>query len=215
VATARAKLTVGAVLWIVGAVGYLVLEATAAAPVMPPYSYLQNYISALGVPAWSPRAVLMNTAFCLEGTMLFTGAVLIARARTGLHAGLFVCLAAANAVGNYLVGIVHGGSALASGGHSWLHPAGALLALACGNAAILIGSGVVADAIARPWYRAVSVVIAGLGLLSLVMFAVAARTGAMIVLPKGAWERGSVYSILLWQLVTSVLLLTRSRARNG
>jgi hypothetical protein len=31
------------------------------------------------------------------------------------------------------------------------------------------------------------------------------------LLPSGAWERGSVYSIIIWQLLTAACLLTGRR----
>jgi Protein of unknown function (DUF998) len=107
-----------AVLWITAAVGYVTLEAIAAARFRPSYSYVHNYISDLGVTSQgmfqgrvidSPLAYLMNTAFYLQGTFLLVGAVLVARAVGSRKSGLFLSLAATNATGNILVGTVHGG----------------------------------------------------------------------------------------------------------
>ena len=50
-----------AVAWIVGPLAYLILEAVAA-EAFPHYSYAQDFISDLGVPA-SPREAVMNAAF--------------------------------------------------------------------------------------------------------------------------------------------------------
>jgi hypothetical membrane protein len=188
-----------AVLWVVAALAYFLLEATAATFV-PGYSYARHYISILGVAAWSPWAVLMNTAFYLQGILFLAGAVLMARA-AGRKALLFLGFAAANAVGNILVGTVH--SVPAAGGWPGWHFAGAALAIVGGNAAILAGSSVVRRAGGSRSYRVVSVGLAAVGFLSLVVGWVGSKTG----LAMGAWERGSVYPILLWQLFTGGYLL--------
>jgi hypothetical membrane protein len=209
VLTARRKLGVAAVLWVMAALIFVLLEGLAAAAVVPSYSYLYGFISDLGVPAWSPRAALMNAAFWVQGLMFLAGAVLIARARRG--GGLFVFLAGMNAVGNILVAVVHGGSALFANGYAWMHVLGALLAIVGGNAAILAGSSVVAKAVVLRGYRAASVAIAVVGFISLVITTIA-TSNAATVMAVGAWERGSVYSILAWQVFTGVVLLARRPA---
>ncbi|BBX48084.1 DUF998 domain-containing protein [Mycobacterium cookii] len=163
--------------WIVGPMTYLILEAVAAAA-FPHYSYTQNFISDLGTSA-SPRAVLMNMAFCVQGTLFLVGAMFLYRAP------LFLSFAAENALGNILVATFHRGVPA--------HGVGAVLAIVGGNAAILAGSRV-----GGPSYRKVSLGLGVFGLLSFAIFAVARN---------GAWERCSVYSILAWQLLTAVGVL--------
>ena len=128
------------------AVGYLILEAVAAAGFEPVYSYARNYISDLGVNAGelvhgrminSPRSYLMHTAFYLQGLLFFPGALLIVGVPNSRRARMFLGLVAANAVGNIVIGTLHSGK---------LHRVGAALAIVGGNAAILTGSAVV-----RPW----------------------------------------------------------------
>ena len=188
-------------LWISAALIFVVFEALAAMAVQPSYSYANGYISDLGVPAWSPRAELMNTAFWVQGLGFAAGAVLIARACG--RGWLFVPLAAATAAGNILVGVAHGGSALVESGYAWLHVFGALLAIVGGNAAVLAGSSVVAKTIALKGYRVLSVALAILG------FACLAMLGAETGLAPGLVERASVYTILAWQALTGLLLLVR------
>jgi hypothetical membrane protein len=207
VTTPRRGLSVAAVLWISAALIFLAFEAIAAAAVVPSYSYTHGYISDLGVPAWSPKAALMNSAFWVQGLAFLAGAVVITRA---LGRGrVFVLLAVANAVGNILVAIAHGGSALVAEGYAWLHVVGALLAIVGGNAAIVVGSSAIRQAIAFRGYRIVSVVVAAVGFVCLALLSVTtSKTG----LPAGALERGSVYSILAWQILTGLLLLRPRRA---
>lgn len=206
VRSSRRQLRTAAVLWISAALIFVIFEALAAMAVQPTYSYANGYISDLGVPAWSPRATLMNSAFWVQGLLFAAGAVLIARARG--RGWLFVPLAVATAAGNILVAVAHGGSALVESGYAWLHVVGALLAIVGGNAAIMAGSSVVAKPIALRGYRAVSVVMAIFGFACLAMLSVNTSTAENGLAP-GLVERGSVYSILAWQALTGLVLLAR------
>jgi hypothetical protein len=155
----------------------------------------------------SKLAYLMNTAFYLQGTMFLIGAILVVRAVESRKAGLFLTLAAANAVGNILVGAVHSGPMAKVDGTAWLHDMGAALAIGGGNIAILAGSAIVRNAGAGQRYRAISVMIGMLGLLSFAMLVINSTTGATSLLPEGVWERGSVYSIIVWQMCTAAYLM--------
>jgi hypothetical membrane protein len=198
----RRSTALGAVLWVVAAVGYLTLEAVTAAGYKPSYSYTGNYISDLGLASGqavrgetieNPRAPLMHADFYLQGILFLLGAVLIVGFPERLRERLFLSLIAANAVGNVLVGTLHSGR---------LHMIGAALAIVGGNAAILtwaVGG--------RRWYHRASELVAALGLLSLAMLMVNSATAKTNLLPDGVWERGSVYSITVWQLLTAACLL--------
>src|ERR1700722_9157727 len=105
--------TGAAAAWIAAGLGYMILEAVAAAGFRDHYSYAHNFISDLGITSRgmfqgrvtdSSLAYLMNTAFCLQGALFLIGAVLSVRALGARRAGLFLTLAAANAVGNFVVG---------------------------------------------------------------------------------------------------------------
>jgi hypothetical membrane protein len=202
----RAGLAICAFLWLVAGFAYVVFEAMAAIAIKPAYSYAGNYISALGVPAWSPLAWLMNGAFYLQGAFFLTGAVVLVRA-VGRRGALFLVLVAANAVGNFLVATVHGGSPLATGNGMYLHGAGALMAILGGNAAIVAGSAIVARALdGGRCYCAVSILIAAAGLASVVML-MNYNAWAYEFAPVGVIERSAVYSIIAWQILSGVVLL--------
>jgi hypothetical membrane protein len=195
----------GAALWIVGVVGYLSLEAFTAADYRPAYSYATNYISDLG--ATGPRAPLMHAAFFLQGSTFLAGAIFIAgcpRLNAGIPRGgrayLFLALSVVNAVGNILVGTVHSGM---------VHVAGAVLAIVGGNAAILAGYTLLDRNVGhlRRWYGDISKTVAALGFLCLFMLTIGWTSTTSALLPIGVWERGSVYSIFLWQLLTAAWLL--------
>ncbi|MGE2690374.1 DUF998 domain-containing protein [Mycolicibacterium pulveris] len=207
-ATRPTTLAIAAACWIAAAAGYVVLELLAAAA-LPGYSYTEHYISSLGVPAWSSRAHLMNAAFYLQGVLFLLGALLVARTVRGRFSAVFVVLAALTAVGNVLVGVVHGGSALWTSGYEWLHVLGAVLAILGGNAAVLAGSAVVARATAARWYLPVGLLI---GVAGIVLFAMLQNYNdwAVDYAPVGLVERGCVYTILGWQLLSGLVLWARS-----
>jgi hypothetical protein len=207
--TNRGQLSrVAALAWLVGALGYLVVEKIAAATIQGNYTYLHHYISELGVPAWGRFAYLMNGAFYVQGALLFVGAVLVTRA-VGRHGAFFLLFTAAAAVGLFLVATVHGRSPLAAGDGMRWHMVGALLAFIGGNAAIVAGSSVVDRAVdARWWYRGLSLLIAAVGFAAFVMLANYNVWGYRYA-PIGLVERVPVYSILTWQLFSAVVLLAR------
>jgi hypothetical membrane protein len=183
-----------AVAWLSAGLSYLTLEAVAAAA-FPHYGYARNFISDLGAGA-SPRAWVMNTAFCVQGTLFLVAAVLAVRAFEIHWARLLLGLAAANMAGNLLIAVFHSGPSPTA----WVHATGAVLAIVGGNAAILAGSSMIGG-----WHRAVSVALGAFGLLSFVFFAIALKNEA----PPAVWERCSVYSITAWELFTGVWVLSR------
>jgi hypothetical membrane protein len=197
-----ARVRVGAWAWIVAALAYFLFEAIAAAAIEPSYSYATDYISELGVPGRSPHAVLINAAFVTQAILFPAGALLVVRGGAATRASWFLAFAVLNGLGNLLVATVHSGA-----GSKW-HVAGAVLAIAGGNAAVLAGSAALRRAGASRAYRVVSVVLGILGLLCLL--AVALDT-SHTVLPIGIWERGSVYPIFIWQTVTAGYLVGRWR----
>jgi hypothetical membrane protein len=148
----------------------------------------------------------MNSAFVVQGSLFLAGAVLLTRAAPVKGRGrFFVGCAAANAVGNIVVAIVPSGPA----GIPWLHVSAAVLAIVGGNVAILAGSALTGPGDGPPHYRAASIGLATLGLLSFILLAVASATSVTTVLPGAVLERTSVYTIIAWQVLTSLRLLVR------
>ena len=168
----------------------MVCEAVAAAG-KPGYRYVTNYISDLGT-----SAVMNVGAFMLHGALFALGAVIAVRAYPGggLLARVFVLAAAANAVGNILVGTFH------SGMHGPVapHVIGAGLAIVGGNvAALLAGVGAHRMGLSHNYSRA-SIVLGVVGIGCLL---------ALTVFPVGFVERGAVYPIIAWEIMTGVAIL--------
>jgi hypothetical membrane protein len=212
-----------AAVWIGAGLGYVTLEAIAAAGFRHHYSYTHNFISDLGVTSRgmfqgrmidSPLAYLMNIAFRLQGTLFLVGAILVVLAFGTRRPALFLTLAATNAVGNFLVAAVHSGPMAQADGTNWVHDTGAVLAIVGGNAAVLAGSSIVRN-VSGPWYRGISTGLAVLGLLGFMLLVIESKIMAISILPPAVWERLSVYSIITWQMFTATYLVTRSHQASG
>ncbi|TFV58407.1 DUF998 domain-containing protein [Mycobacterium sp. PS03-16] len=188
-----ARPVAAAAAWIAGAAAYLVAEAVTAAQ-RPAYSYLDDYISDLGVPG-QPLAALMNTGFAVQGAMFLLGAVL---ATGGRHRALVAC-AALNALGNVLIAAVPAGAGP-------LHVVGALLAIAGGNAAALAG----ASLSGRRTYRRAARALGVTGLVCLAVLGTYAWVDVQVV-PAPVWERAAVYPILAWQVCAAAVVLADRR----
>lgn len=190
--TVSAKDRLAALLWLLAAAGYLAVEAFAAVA-LPGYRYGTDYISSLGDPTVSPLAPLMNAAFAFQGVCFAVAAALFAAGTTPSRNRLwFLVFAIGNGVGNVLIAVVHSGQ-----GNPW-HVIGAVLAIAGGNGAALAGSGILTSTA----YRATSITLGASGLVCLLVTAAAPSQ-------VGAWERGSVYPIFAWQILTALVLLRR------
>jgi hypothetical membrane protein len=190
---------------LVGAGVYLICEALAASR-SPGYSYTADYISDLGV-----SAVMNVGAFATHGVLFLAGAVVLTRACStrGWAGRVFLLAAAANAVGNVVVATFRSG-AVDSGGHAGWHVLGAGMAIVGGNvAAIIAGLGSRRLGASRR-YRLVSVAIGAVGLACLVVLIIDGADGSRL-LPVGLVERGAVYSIIAWEIMTGAAILLRFR----
>ena len=181
--------------WLAGAAVYLIAEAVAATGVKS-YSYLDDYISELGVSG------LMNRAFMLHGVLFLMGAVLVVRSvRLGWMGRAFVIAAAVNALGNVGVGGFPSGTAA--------HVTGAGMAIIGGNVAVILGALGSRSLGAGQWFRRAGVTLGAVGLLCLAVLVIDGVNGAS--LPVGLVERGAVYPIIAWELLAGVTILrTRS-----
>jgi hypothetical membrane protein len=192
----------GAACWLIAGAVYPTFEAIAASAV-PEYRYAHDFISDLGRPD-SPLSYVMNAAFAVQGTLFFAGAALLVRADPGRRVRLFLGCAAANVVGNLVVAAVPSGYS----GIAWVHLTGAVLAIVGGNVAILAGRQLVDGPRA---YRVASSVLGALGLASFGLLAIVSTKMGSVIVPAAVWERTSVYTIIGWQVLSAVVLLTRRR----
>jgi hypothetical membrane protein len=206
--------------FLLGPVLYLAAEAIAAAAwKTPSYSYADNWISDLGSATAgvfqgreldSPRHVIMNSGFIVQGILFGIAAVLLSRTLGGRLRTFTAVTGIVTMIGYILVGTFHGSLQAQENGTLPLHFTGATLAIVGGNVLALV--------LGRHWRKApetrliglVSVVLGAFGLVAVVVLFVTFDRG----LPSGAIERGSVYTIVLWQFAVAVALL-RNRAGSS
>lgn len=209
----RVRLLLGAVILVVNALQWVIIEAVASAAwTAPPYSYATNYISDLGVPECgaqfqgrdicSPLHAAMNASFMLEGILFATGVVLLAHLTTGHTRRAVIALAITHGVGMVLVGLFHGSPDGPSLGLV-IHAAAAGVGILCANTLVIMAGALRRLGLPAP-YRVFSIAVGSLGLLSEAFVGLSPSTA-------GVFERGGVYSWLLWSVVTGVLLLVGDR----
>ncbi|MGW7540751.1 DUF998 domain-containing protein [Streptomyces sp. NPDC054770] len=202
-------LPVGAVVLVVNALQWVIAEGVAAAAWSdPPYSYARNYISDLGVPECgtkfqgreicSPAHTLMDTSFAVQGILFATAVVLLARLVEGRMRRVLTVLGVTHGVAFVLIGVFHG-SAAGPRYSLVIHVVAAMIGILCANTVVIMAGRLRGLGLPRP-YRVFSVTVGVLGLLS--ELGVTISTGT-----AGAFERGGVYSWLLWSAVTGGLVL--------
>ncbi|MDV9186979.1 DUF998 domain-containing protein [Streptomyces sp. SR27] len=154
----------------------------------------------------SPPHPLMNVSFALEGILLASGVVLLSRLVTGRARRAFIALAVAHGVAMVLVGLFHG-STDGPDYTLFVHGGAAAVGILCANTVAIL-AGALPSLGLPPGYRAFSVAAGALGLLSEVFVGPSASTA-------GVFERGGVYSWLLWSAVTGTLLLAGPLRRTS
>ncbi|GCE29434.1 hypothetical protein KDA_49180 [Dictyobacter alpinus] len=201
-----------AILLIIAVFEYLVLEViTASAWKTPVYSYASNWISDLGVPdcstfqgrqICSPLHNLMNTGFIVQGVLFLIASILLLWLFSKASRKVYLPLALIYSVGITLVGIFHGSTAATENGTVAFHFLGAFMAIPAGNT-IAIVTGFQWRRLKTPrWFGRISIVLGFIGVVGvIVLFPTIGR------IPSGIPERASVYTILLWQLLTGIVLL--------
>lgn len=219
-------LVVPAALWLLAGVSWLSGEAVSASA-FPGYDYATNYISDLGVAQVgsfqgraidSPLHALMNATFVTQGVCFAVAGVVVAVACTGVARRAVVTVgvvAVVHGVGLALVGTFHGSQGSVDDGTIVFHVLGAAAAIIGGNVvAIVAGAG--SSAVGAPRaYRLTSVALGTAGLVALVMLVVDSGSSVIDLLPDGVWERGAVYTVIAWELLSAVVVLTRlARSRR-
>lgn len=213
-ATADPLLTISGLLWSMATVWYLLCEALTAS-VFAGYNYATFYISDLGVPEHAdfegrPLASeipqLMNAGFIGSGLLFLLGLVVLApRLVEGRRRVPLLLVGALYAAGITLVGLVPGSPSNADNGLMAFHVAGAITAIAGGNTVAILSAGPLR--FLEP-VRRIGPVLGIAGLVS------AALLVGHVLLPDGVWERGAVYTFMLWQLLVGILLVRRANTHS-
>lgn len=203
-------------LLVVSASWYLVCEAVAASG-FPGYSYAHNYISDLGVPTAgvldgrelnSHLPAVMNAGFIGEGLLVLlasitlTSIALTSATRTRWSTVAAISLLSIHAGGIVLAGLVPGSPEHAANGLMVYHVIGAVCAIVAGNLAAVVLGGFAWRAVLPRRVAVGGVALGVIGLISATCLQL--QVG---LLPDGVWERGAVYTIILWHLVLGATLV--------
>ena len=199
--------------FLLGPVIYLAAEAiTAAAWKSPSYSYADNWISDLGSATAgvfqgreldSPLHVVMNSGFIVQGILFGIATVLLSRTISGRSRTFTAVTGVVTMIGYILVGTFHGSLQAQQNGTLALHFTGATLAILGGNVLALV--------LGIHWRKIPQTRLIGLVSIIVGAFGLASVTALFLTfdagLPSGAIERGSVYTIVLWQFAVAFALL--------
>ena len=192
-----------------GAVVTILAEAiTASAWNVRPYSYADDYVNFLGSPfvgtfegitISSPLWWLMSIAWILSGTLVAAASIALSRRLNGWRRRTVAALGVAQAIALILFAVFPLGPARFDDGTLVLYLIGAFLSIIGGNALAIV-TGLSSTALGLPrWLGITSIALGSIGLLNIPV--------TYGWTPTGLAERISLYSYLLWALVTGVALI--------
>ena len=159
-------------------------------------TYIYHTISELGIPGSnSPTYFLMNTAFILIGLALLFDNYYKIKDYIIKNNIIFYILTLITSLGVIIVGLIHGGNPLTSG----YHTSGAVMAILGGNILLIITSRSMKD------FRQYQQITLVLGIIGLLMFWIMFFSMGSPYMP--VYERLSVYTLIIWSLITGIYLL--------
>lgn len=159
-------------------------------------TYIFHTISELGIPNFnSPLFFLMNSAFVLIGLTLMIGNYSQFKNCIVKNKNLFYVFTLITSLGVIIVGLIHGGNPLTSG----YHTLGAIMAIFGGNVLLLLVSKSMDN---FDKYHKFTFI---LGIIGLIAFWIMFFNVQNIYMP--VLERLSVYTLILWNLVTGLIFL--------
>lgn len=188
------------IIYIAGSLYYILMEAICALNFNDTLTntYIYHTISELGIPnVNSPLFYLMNSAFILIGLTVLSGNYLELKNYITNNKNLFYLLTLITAIGVIIVGLIHGGNPLTSG----YHTLGAIMAILGGNILLIIISKSMEE---FEIYQKITLI---LGIIGLLAFWIMFFNMSSIYMP--VFERLSVYTLIIWSLITGTYLLKK------
>jgi hypothetical membrane protein len=193
----------------------LIAEAVvAAAWDRRPYSYVEDYVNFLGNPfvgdfegflISSPLWWLMSIAWIVSGTLVAAASVALSRRLTGWRKRTIAGLGLAQGFALILFAAFPLGPARFDDGTLVLYLIGAFLSIIAGNVLAIV-TGLSGAALGLPrWLTRTSIALGAVGLLNIPL--------TYGWTPTGVAERISLYSYLLWALITGLVLLRSSTGK--
>lgn len=209
------RILIGAILFIAASTVYLSAEAIAAqAWSTPEYRYSFHYISDLGVSkrlmidgreVFSPLAVVMNTGFVLYGILSASSYIAVLPMVKNKAKWLIIIFALIQGTGNMLVGLFPGESY----DYASTHIIGAGMSIIGGNITLILIGLFLQIKTQSHWTKVSAMLLGILGLIALT---------TMLTNDFGypaVFERLSVYTMTLWNLLFGVWLIRRYKKRNA
>lgn len=195
------KNKVAGIAFVFGSLYYLAGEAISAAFFNDSLvnTYLFHTISELGIPnVNSPFSFLMNSAFIVIGLALIFANFYRFKDYIIKNRTVFLVLTSITSLGVIIVALIHGGNPLTLG----YHALGAVMAILGGNILLVLISRSMAE------FEIYQKITLTMGLIGIASFWVMFFNMESIWMP--VFERLSVYTLILWSLITGMYLLTKT-----
>ena len=196
------KSKIAGIVFLLGSLYYTIAEAISAFSFNDVLinTYLSHTISELGIPNInSPLAFLMNSAFVIIGLTFLFGNFYKFKDFIIKNKTVFYFLTLVAAIGVIIVALIHAGNPVTDGYHSL----GAIMAILGGNILLII--------ISRSMdkfeiYQKITLALGGIGLIAFwIMF----FNMGNLYMP--VFERLSVYTLIIWSLISGVYLLKNTK----
>ncbi|WP_297982830.1 DUF998 domain-containing protein [uncultured Methanobrevibacter sp.] len=190
---------IAGIVFVLGSLYYIIAELVSALNFNDSLinTYLFHTISQLGIPGFSsPLSLLMNSAFVVIGLSLCFSNFYKFKDYIIKRHNLFYILTLITSIGVIIVGFIHGGNPLTASYHSL----GAVMAILGGNILLVIISRSMES---FENYQRISLI---LGIIGLIFFWIMFFNMDSIYMP--IFERLSVYTLIVWSLITGIFLLS-------
>jgi hypothetical membrane protein len=188
----------GSYAFIIAGIYFLLAElASAVSTGLPLFEvYIQNTISALGVPGYiSPIDWLMNSGFIVLGVLLIIGFHMGLSSRIKKWKAIEYALTFVTALGLFIIAAIHAGNPI--------HQIGALMAIV-GGGVLLMTAAFALDT--SKSYKIASFSLGLIAILFLVVMIIFMGNPDLEII-EAVPERISVYALILWSFLTGVYLI--------
>ena len=191
------KSRIAGIVFILGSLYYIIAEAISAFAFNDSLinTYLFHTISELGIPnVNSPLFFLMNSAFIIIGLSLLFGNFYRFKDFIIKNKAVFYILTPVTSIGVMIVALIHAGNPITAGYHSL----GAVMAILGGNVLLVIISW------SMDKFETYQKITLSLGIIGLIAFWIMFFNMESVYMP--VFERLSVYTLIIWSLLTGVYL---------
>ena len=200
------KSRIAGIVFILGSLYYIIAEAISAFAFNDSLinTYLFHTISELGIPnVNSPLFFLMNSAFIIIGLSLLFGNFYKFKDFIIKNKTVFYILTPVTSIGVMIVALIHAGNPITAGYHSL----GAVMAILGGNVLLVIISR------SMDKFETYQKITLSLGIIGLIAFWIMFFNMESVYMP--VFERLSVYTLIIWSLLTGVYLVNGGFLSNN